>query len=268
MAKSERQKKKQARSQLLKANPQIKKPKRKTFKELQQIDENRRLIERHGFNVSEISPDQSKKDIQRQIKNAKLRRKYHDRKTFLQSNFGLSGKELTKAARLKDADYIKFIEQQTTLKADRQEKYIVAGVRDVTERGEMDDYIRQVFNLGRTTSGRDLTQSILDSLSNPDMQSIGMIGKGYIKICDDKAEADAYENYCKRQEINVVYKGQGVYLRALKVSINIAMSLLYFIDERDKFIQDLCNALLQMDNPRARENGKILWNEFIEGGEV
>ena len=244
--KSKRQKKKQQKKQEQRKRQSL-------------YNQNRSYIEKSGFSTKQINPYLSEQEVKRQIKNAKQRQRYYKKKNQIES-LGFSGKDVNRIMRMNKKEYESF------LKDNAGQMYLIAGVRDVTERGEMDGYIEEVFNLGRNTLSKDLNAAILDALTNPNMQSVGMIGKSYIYVAANEKEAKDYLNYCDRNEIEVVYRGQGKYLKSLKIAINIAMSLLYYIDERDAFIQDFIEGLKQLDNERARKNADILYNEFILGG--
>lgn len=148
-------------------------------------------------------------------------------------------------------------------KRDSGNLYLIVGIKDVTESDNVYDYVQEVKKAGRRTASKDLTQNILDALNNPDMDRMGMIGKAYFYIADGKSEANKIQAELYRKEITVVYNGQGVYLQPIKVAINIAMSLLYFADERDQFIVSFVDYLRKMDSEAAKRNADIIAKEFL-----
>ncbi len=150
--------------------------------------------------------------------------------------------------------------QQTIEKAIRirEHWYLVVGYKDLTEETDSESLLA-MKEMNKNRSRKAIINSILGWLEAGENQ--GYIG-GY-KMLITKDLESAY-HLLSVEGYLIAYKGQGKYLQPLLSLIDNMMFLVYTMDQKDQFIQELTTNLRLLPYPEASANADAIDREFME----
>lgn len=162
----------------------------------------------------------------------------------------------TKKEAIKMQDYgEKRIEQAIRLK---QEKlFLIVGYKDVTETTDS-EALYTVKQNNKKRSRKRLIDSIMGWLEAGENQ--GFIG-GYEMIVTDTPEQA--KSFLHAKGYLTAYCGKGYDLNKLLGLLDSMMILLYTMEEKDSFIQDLVKNLNELPYEKARQNASFIQENFL-----
>lgn len=142
-------------------------------------------------------------------------------------------------------------------------KYLLVVYKDVTEETDSES-LYTIKNRTKKRSTKSVVTSIkgwLDVGSNQ-----GYIG-GYEMRTGNKEEIAFHMKAYHYRKFLQAYHGQGLHLKPLLNLIENMMVLLYTMEKKDEFIEDLVSNLRDLPYPQAHANANYIEQEFMEDGE-
>ncbi|ACB54903.1 genome terminal protein [Bacillus phage AP50] len=194
-----------------------------------------------------ISTTDRAKVVKKETYKKKKRDKYHQARSM-----GFGSKEANKMSSWSDSRFIKYIEEFNSY-------YMIVMYKDVTEETDS-EALHMIKNHTKRRSTSNLLRSIKGWLSVDKNQ--GYIG-GYEIQVGKKDEIDFHLYAYKQRKYLQAYRGQGLQLKPLLNLLENMMVLLYMVEAKDQFVEDLCTNLRKLPYEQAHINANYIEEEFI-----
>lgn len=137
-------------------------------------------------------------------------------------------------------------------------KYLLVVYKDVTEETDS-EALFTIKNRTKRRSKKSVVTSIKGWL-DMDMNQ-GYIG-GYEMRTGNKEEISFHMKAYHYRKFLQAYHGQGLHLKPLLNLLENMMVLLYTVDDKDDFVEDLVNNLRDLPYPQAHANATYIEKEF------
>ncbi|HDR7311489.1 TPA: cytoplasmic protein [Bacillus cytotoxicus] len=208
-----------------------------------------RFLESIGFAKKEIRSltGQRRNKV---VKNEKQKKVKRDRYQLFRS-LGFNSKEANKMKSWSQSRIDRFLEEFHS-------KYLLIVYKDVTEETDSES-LHFIKSRTKRRSSNSLVKSIKGWLELDINQ--GYIG-GYQMQVGNKDEIAFHQYAYKQQKYLQAYLGQGIHLKPLLNILENMMVLLYTVEEKDEFVDDLVKNLRKLPYKKAHQNADYIEEEF------
>lgn len=196
--------------------------------------------------MKSISTTDRAKVVKKEAYKKKKRDKYKQARSM-----GFGSKEANKMSSWSDSRFIKYIEEFNSY-------YMIVMYKDVTEETDS-EALHMIKNQTKRRGTSNLIRSIKGWLDVDTNQ--GFIG-GYEIQVGKKDVIDFHLHAYKQRKFLQAYRGQGLQLKPLLNLIENMMVLLYTVEDKDSFVDDICTNLRMLPYEKAHENADYIEEEF------